>query len=168
VQAPTARVAARAPVAEEAPRSPQVVLPEAPSAAGDPGSGGGSPARVDAPASPRVVVGNGRVPGEGSIDRLEPPAVHEPAMPSDGVLPAARVPVNVPATAPQPAPSRPVDQSSEMVTPLFTAPPATGAVGAMWGLAGLIVAPLAGIWLGYRQARANKAADQLNSSLAGG
>jgi hypothetical protein len=50
---------------------------------------------------------------------------------------------------------------------LLTAPPATGGIGAMWGLAGLLLAPLAGIWLGYRQARADKAGAQLESSLAG-
>jgi hypothetical protein len=33
--------------------------------------------------------------------------------------------------------------------------------GALFGLAGLILAPIAGAWLGYRQARASRAAAQL-------
>ncbi|MDF2828892.1 MAG: hypothetical protein K0R01_2175, partial [Mycobacterium sp.] len=173
VQAPAARVAGRASVAEE---SPTVSAEEAPSVASEPteetgggGGGGGANEAFDAPVSPRVVVGNGRVPGEGSIDRVEPPVVQAPVIPSNVEPPAPVVaPAEPPAVLPLPAPVSPVDQSSKAAPPLMTAPPATGGIGAMWGLAGLLLAPLAGIWLGYRQARATKAADQLTTSLAGG
>jgi hypothetical protein len=116
-----------------------------------------------------VVVGNGRVPGEGSTDRVEPPVVPAPVIPSNVEPPAPVVaPAEPPAVTvlPLPAPISPVDQSSQAAPPLMATPPATGGIGAMWGLAGLILAPLAGVWLGYRQARANRAADQLTASLA--
>ncbi len=101
------------------------------------------------------------------MDLVEPPVVRAPIIPSDVEPPApVVVPAQPPAVLPVPAPISPVDQSSEATPPLMTAPPATGGISAMWGLAGLILAPLAGIWLGYRQARATKAADQMTSSLA--
>ena len=173
VAAPTARVAARAPATDE---SPSVSAGETPSFASEAtdesdggGGGGGADQATGAPVSPRVVVGNGRVPGEGSIDRVEPPVAHAPIMPSNVEPPApVATPAEPPAAPPLPAPINPVDQSSEAAPPLMTAPPTTGGIGAMWGLAGLLLAPLAGIWLGYRQARATKAADQLTTSLAGG
>jgi hypothetical protein len=36
-------------------------------------------------------------------------------------------------------------------------------MGALFGIAGLLLGPIAGVWLGYRQARATKAASQLVS-----
>ncbi|MFC7672232.1 hypothetical protein ACFQWH_04080 [Mycolicibacterium sp. GCM10028919] len=175
VAAPTARVAARAPVTDESPSASAGDTPSFTSEATDEsdggggGGGGGADQATGAPVSPRVVVGNGRVPGEGSIDRVEPPVAQAPIMPSNVEPPApVVVPAEPPAAPPLPAPINPVDQSSEAAPPLMTAPPTTGGIGAMWGLAGLLLAPLAGIWLGYRQARATKAADQLTTSLAGG
>jgi hypothetical protein len=36
-------------------------------------------------------------------------------------------------------------------------------MGALFGIAGLLLAPIAGVWLGQRQARAAKAASRLVS-----
>jgi hypothetical protein len=168
VQTPTARVAARVPAAGETPQSPSVSAGDTDESDGG-GGGGGASQAAGSFVSPRVVVGNGRVPGEGSIDRVEPPVVPAPTIPSNVEPPAPVVtPAQPPSAPPPPAPISPVDQSSEAAPPLMTAPPTTGGISAMWGLAGLLLAPLAGIWLGYRQARATKAADQLTTSLAGG
>lgn len=52
-----------------------------------------------------------------------------------------------------------------MAPPLTPVGP-TSSLSSLWGLAGLLLAPLGGILLGYRQARANKAAAELKSSLS--
>ena len=53
------------------------------------------------------------------------------------------------------------------MSPLLTPAEPASSVGSLWGLAGLILAPLAGVLLGYRQARAKKAAAEVKSSLTG-
>ncbi|OFJ54671.1 hypothetical protein [Mycolicibacterium grossiae] len=180
---PTLRVASRAPqdtadreqglqAAEATPSASPATSPTG-SPTGSPpaviaeSGGGGAVAAVDSPTAPTVVFGNGRVPGEGSTRPADPPRP-EPVLSSPDVV-LAPVVVADPPTAPVAPvavlpPSARTDERSG--TPVLAAPPAeTGGIGALWGLAGLLLAPLAGIGLGYRQARAHRAAAELTSSL---
>lgn len=116
-----------------------------------------------------MVVGNGRTPGARPA-RIRatapppPPIVVLPAPPA--VAPTAlAVPVTpLPATKTGPA-DRPAARPG--AAGLLVAPAGSGGgIGPLWGLAGLVLAPLLGVYLGHRQARASDAAAQLTSSLA--
>ena len=125
-------------------------LPKPPAASGSSGS------RVPAPApafvAPKVTFGNGRhpAPGPGLPATAPPIGVAVPP-------PVAVVPRPAPLGIPQPAahPSAPVDLSA--LHAWDNSRP--GQPWTSWfGLAGLLLIPLAGAALGYRQARAAKAA----------
>ncbi|OPX06744.1 hypothetical protein [Mycobacterium sp. AT1] len=116
-------------------------------------------AAVDAP---RVVVGNGRT----SEARVETSFV--PTQP----LPVAVAPRLLTRVAPPVAPPQPVTEQAVSVPEPRSEPPAAALwakvkpawpTGAIFGMAGLLLAPIAGMWLGHRQARAAKSASQLVS-----
>ncbi|HEX2285074.1 MAG TPA: hypothetical protein VHI10_09670 [Mycobacterium sp.] len=101
-----------------------------------------------------MTVGNGRSPG----------------IQSDDPEPRWRAPAGGPAPAPPPPPPPPpmVDppQQPSLVKKLVSPPPTprlTGArsglaAGSLFGLAGLVLIPAAGAYLGYRQAKGARAA----------
>lgn len=98
---------------------------------------------------PRVVFGNGRNPGI-------QPHVPEPSRPYF-ILP------EIPPPPPSiPGPSAPTDRvhPQRLIPPLGIAP-SLNWTDPLWGLAGLIVIPAAGAVLGYRQAKAARAAEVL-------
>ena len=152
----------------------EVSVPSVPDTGGS-GSGG---AAITEPnglpfTAPPVTFGNGRTPGllTGAPDDAPPQAAVEPAGAGDPTV----APV-VEALPPPPAPSPPQPPSPPPpAVRLEVAPPWQRTVASWWataaepnrpggigfGIAGLILAPLAGIWLGYRQARASRAAAQL-------
>ena len=121
--------------------------------------------------APTVTVGDGRTPGILSWRRDAAGATRRPdAVPADlvdaTVAPAVEAPSPPPPPVPQPQPP---------AIRLDLAPPWQRTAASMWaaaaeprphgglafGIAGLILAPLAGIGLGYRHARASRAADEL-------
>jgi hypothetical protein len=108
---------------------------------------------------PRVVFGNGRTPGPPADLSDTPPPVTAPAVAVSNDLPAPA------ALAAPPAPPAAPTMMQRTMAPLLTPTAPASGLSSLWGLAGLILAPLAGILLGYRQARANKAASELKSSL---
>jgi hypothetical protein len=120
------------------------------------GGGGASPATVGAPpiARPRVTVGNGRAPGILTGRRAKAPTweipVASPAVPPPVVTPQLPPPYRLEVTP-----------AERMVASLWAAAAPGLPGGLLFGLAGLILAPIAGAWLGVRQARASKAAAQL-------
>ncbi|MCW2561207.1 MAG: hypothetical protein JWP55_5171 [Mycobacterium sp.] len=121
------------------------------------GGGGSGAAAVAAPpvAAPPVTVGNGRSPGI-LTGRREDVVGEAPA----DVAPPAEAP---PAVTPQLAPlyrlaAAPAERTVES---LWAAAAPGWPDGLLFGVAGLIFAPIAGGWLGYRQARASRAAAQL-------
>lgn len=103
---------------------------------------------------PKVTVGNGRSPGVQDDDR-------EPRKWAPAPEPAPEPPPP-PPPAPAPAPS--------WVDRIYTPPampkqlgvtPTSSLTDPLWGIAGLLLIPAAGAVLGYRQARAAKAAAEL-------
>jgi hypothetical protein len=137
--------------------------PEVPAPPG--GGGGGSdaapagatpvPGRMGTPiTSPRVTIGNGRSPG-----LLSGQADDEPSQPR----PVEEQPAAAPPPAQLPPPAR-LDAAKPWqltMASLWAAAAPNRPGGLVFGLTGLVLAPLAGVWLGYRQARATKAASQL-------
>ncbi|WP_029114996.1 hypothetical protein [Mycobacterium sp. URHB0044] len=103
---------------------------------------------------PRVTVGNGRSPGILSGQPREAPS---PAAPVETPAPAP------PPPAPAPPPTVRLEEPmlQRAVSSLWAAAAPYQPGGVLFGLAGLVLAPLAGAWLGFRQARASKAAAQL-------
>lgn len=146
---------------------PTPLVPASPSAAPTVGGGGGGGALATngVLASPLVTFGNGRTPGLLSrrSGRVQLAA---------GAVPPAAEPVPVIVAAPAlPPPSAPgpgqiIPLSDEQRGPAYIeglwAPiqPAFPG-GLLFGIAGLVLMPLAGVWLGYRQARASRAASEL-------
>jgi hypothetical protein len=121
-------------------------------------SGGGvaSPVTAAPPvAPPAVTVGNGRSPG---ILTGRP----ERAPRSTGTTPNVAPAVTQPAATHLPPTDRlNVAPAERMVASLWAAAAPGQPGGLLFGLAGLFLAPIAGTWLGYRQARASRAAAQL-------
>lgn len=174
VQAPVARPTALAPAAVAAPPAEPSAIASAPIAttsSGGGGGGGGAAAATTATplVSPRVVVGNGRTPGArpARIRAAAPPPPPVVVLPAPPVVAptALAVPVT-PLTATTTGPAdRPAARPG--AAGLLVAPAGSGGgIGPLWGLAGLVLAPLLGVYLGHRQARASDAAAQLTSSLA--
>jgi hypothetical protein len=125
---------------------------------------------------PRVTFGDGRSPGYPAV-RPDGPARTVSADPTIGLPgPAARAtappvsgppapaPAPLPAPSPAPAIARPVEWSPETpVTSLWGRVQPNWPAGLIFGIAGLLLAPLGGIWLGHRQARASRTASELVS-----
>jgi hypothetical protein len=105
-----------------------------------------------------VVFGNGRTPSP-PTERADAPV----PVPVSAPAPSAEPPAPAAVPAPQPTAEAPT-MVQRTIAPLLTAP--SSSLSSLWGLAGLILAPLAGVLLGYRQARASKAAAELKSTLA--
>ena len=112
--------------------------------------------------APRVVVGNGRTPEA----RVETSFVPTQPLPV-AVAPRPLTPVAPPAAMPEPmteqAVSVPEPRSEPPAAALWSKVKPTWPTGAIFGIAGLLLAPIAGMWLGHRQARAAKSASQLVS-----
>ena len=124
----------------------------------EPGGGGSVPqGGVAAPLeAPRVTFGNGRTPG-----------VLKTA-PGDTANVVNPVPASAPAPPPPPAPESPSaalmavePESQEFIDRIWAPLRPTFGSGLLFGLAGLVLMPLSGVWLGYRQARAARAAEHL-------
>jgi predicted lipid-binding transport protein (Tim44 family) len=101
-----------------------------------------------------VTVGNGRSPGilTGRPERAPRPTGTAPNV-AAVTQPAAHLP---------PTDRLDVAPTERMVVASLWAAAAPGLPGGLlFGLAGLFLAPIAGAWLGYRQARASRAASQL-------
>jgi hypothetical protein len=125
----------------------------------DGGGSGAADAPTEAVSAPPVMVGNGRAPGE-----LTDPARGAPSQRLPGPVDAA-VAAGFPAVSPQlPLPDqlRGSWQWQRTVASVWAAAAAPSRPGGLlFGLAGLLLAPIAGAWLGYRQARASRAAAEL-------
>lgn len=145
---------------------PAIAVPEIQPAAEGGGGGGGVDVAAAAPPvdPPRVVFGNGRTPGSLAKPAETPPLGTAPIMGPTNEAPAPA------AVSAPPLPAPPHDAVSTIVERMMTPPLApvgpTSSLTSLWGLAGLLLAPLGGILLGYRQARANRAAAELKSSLS--
>jgi hypothetical protein len=116
------------------------------------GGGGASPVAAAPPVTPpAVTVGNGRSPG---ILTGRPKRAPRPTGTAPNVAPAA---------TPHLPPTDRLDvaPTERIVASLWAAAAPGRPGGVLFGLAGLIFAPIAGAWLGYRQARASRAAAQL-------
>jgi hypothetical protein len=114
--------------------------------------GGASPVAAAPPVRPpAVTVGNGRSPG---ILTGRPERAPRPIGTAPNVAPAA---------TPHLPPTDRLDVAPEerIVASLWAAAAPDEPGGLLFGLAGLVLAPIAGAWLGYRQARASRAAAQL-------
>jgi hypothetical protein len=101
-----------------------------------------------------VTVGNGRSPAilSGRPERA----------PRLGAAPNVPPAVIQPATTQLPPTDRlDVAPTERIVASLWAAAAPGRPGGLLFGLAGLVLAPIAGAWLGYRQARASRAAAQL-------
>ncbi|MCU1698107.1 MAG: Uncharacterized protein JWR34_4170 [Mycobacterium sp.] len=120
------------------------------------GGGGASPVTAAPPVTPpAVTVGNGRSPG---ILTGRP----ERAPRSTGTTPNVAPAVTQPAATHLPPTDRlDVAPAERMVASLWAAAAPGRPGGLLFGLAGLFLAPIGGAWLGYRQARASRAAAQL-------
>ena len=148
--------------------APQRVPPVPPVRPVEGAGGGGAPTAapgdVASSTGPRVTFGNGRSPGILSDGPDEPRVVisNPVVAPAAEPVPPPPPPVNPSANALgwEPAASVFVDQIWAPLRPTFGS-------GLLFGIAGLVIMPLAGVWLGYRQARAAKAASYLVSTDVG-
>ena len=162
-----------APTAQTAPSASRGVVPAAALAPEVPASAPQKPVRTGragvrpvvpaaAIVAPRVVVGNGRTPEA----RVETSFVPTQPLPV-AVAPRPLTPVAPPAAMPEPmteqAVSVPEPRSEPPAAALWSKVKPTWPTGAIFGIAGLLLAPIAGMWLGHRQARAAKSASQLVS-----
>jgi hypothetical protein len=130
---------------------------DAPSSSSDPSERSGSD-HPGAPSAkfdpPKVTVGNGRTPGVQDRER-------EPRWRVSAPEPAPAPPPPPPPPAPAPEPSW-VDRISPPSMPKqLGVAPASNVTDPLWGIAGLLLIPVAGAVLGYRQARASQAAAEL-------
>lgn len=123
------------------------------------GGSGGAGALAPAFEPPQVTVGNGRTPqssgptpeaGLGSA--ALPPAAPAPARP------APMPPESLPPLAPTPLGR---DAAPPAVVRQFVVAPGAGTTDPLWGIAGLLLIPVAGAALGYRQAKAAQAAERI-------
>jgi hypothetical protein len=143
-------------VAEQAPQAAPAEVP-APAVGGG-GSGG---AAQPAFAAPTVTFGNGRTPGFlGGVDEPSVDAGQAPAQVNSA--PAAVSPSSpAPEVMPLTTTLHEFDSQGPEFIDRIWAPLRPAFPGELvFGIAGLLLAPLAGLWLGYRQARAAEAADQ--------
>jgi hypothetical protein len=166
VDVPESTTASRGVVVQ--PAAPTVIaeVPTAPSPVSGVGAGGGGSASGEsAPpiVTPRVIVGDGRRPGVLPQRPAEVSSMPEVAPPLS-VVPVPPLPVLAPSVPlPLTAESSPWPLSGTPVASLWVDVQPGWPMGALVGVAGLLLAPIGGIWMGHRQARAAKAASQLVS-----
>lgn len=117
---------------------------------------GGAPIAFERPA---VVFGNGRTPGVLSSGRAGAQAPVEAGEPAVAAVPEAAIaPVVIPPSPPTALPNVAADDQLPRFVSEAWSPIGPGDnSGALFGVAGLLLIPLAGIWLGYRQALAARA-----------
>jgi hypothetical protein len=119
------------------------------------GGGGSAGASVAPRVVPRVIFGDGRSPGllsagEPAIAQPMPAGpAPAPVVAPTGAAPAAPTPLTM-DVSPWPLSETPVTTFWGKVEPSWP-------VGVLFGIAGLLLAPIGGVWLGHRQARAAKA-----------
>ncbi|WP_094285525.1 hypothetical protein [Mycobacterium lehmannii] len=125
-------------------------------------SGGSGAASAPAPAfePPQVAFGNGRTPQSRDSQpetHWQPPALASPSAP----VPAQ--PVLTPPLSPAPPAPAPLEPlaTPPPVVRQFVVAPGAGTSDPLWGLAGLLLIPVAGAALGYRQARAAQVAERI-------
>ena len=174
-------VASVAPAAEISPVTTTDVSPAtAPAATAPAAASGGGGSTLAGPGistvpllTPRVIFGDGRSPAflperlderPGGQDVGPTVAGPLPATPSSRPL-ALSPPVLAPAVLPAPLTmiSVPWPLSETPVTSIWGQAAPGWPAGLLFGIAGLLLAPLGGVWLGHRQARAAKTAAQLVS-----
>jgi hypothetical protein len=110
--------------------------------------------------APKVAFGNGRAPGFlGGAGRLTT-AVEPIPLPIDPAPAAADQWWHAPAAPPTTAVRELASQRPEFIDRIWAPLRPAFPGGLVFGIAGLVVAPLAGVWIGYRQARGADAADQ--------
>jgi hypothetical protein len=165
---PASAAAVSTPNSLVAAQSPPAVAATTPEVAAVVGSSGGGSGGAAPPAfvAPTVSFGDGRTPGFLGGANLSAAAGGSNPSPD----PAAPAPV--PSALEQWAPAPAVMPPTTMLSELGSQPPdfidqmwaplrPTFPGGLAFGITGLLIAPLAGVWLGYRQARASQTADQL-------
>lgn len=123
------------------------------------GGSGVSSAPPSAFEPPQVTFGNGRAPesrGPQPETRWQAPAL-APAAP----VPAP--PAAPPPLLPSPPGPAPLDRvtTPPAVVRQFVLAPGAGTTDPLWGIAGLVLIPVAGAALGYRQARAAQTAERI-------
>lgn len=156
--ATTATTASRAPQAVASTGDSEAPTPTISASAADAGASSGSGVLAAAPdlVAPKVTFGNGRTPGEGAIHPIV-------SLPQQGVtvaLPAMLVPAPVPLGIPQ-AVDRPRARLDLSASSGWDSARPGQPMTSWFGLAGLLLIPLGGAALGYRQARAAKSASHL-------
>ncbi|MDT5335731.1 MAG: hypothetical protein QOD90_1236 [Mycobacterium sp.] len=140
--------------------APAVVaeVPTVPVASAGTGGGGSAPGASVAPlVVPRVIFGDGR--SRGLLSPAEPATAQraEPA-PATSVEPTAAAPAS---PTPLVMDVSPWPLSETPVITFFGKVESGWPVGVLFGIAGLLLAPIAGVWLGHRQARAAKVTSNL-------
>lgn len=122
---------------------------------------GGVPAAIE---PPTVTFGNGRTPG--LLSSARPGAEISAEAPGQAVLAvpeAATAPIVLPPAPPTELPNVGAESKLPWISSEVWSPIGPGDnSGALFGLAGLLLIPLAGVWLGYRQAMASRAAASLS------
>ncbi|MBJ7336268.1 hypothetical protein [Mycolicibacterium sp.] len=156
----------------------QVVVPDVSTApTGGVDRGGSTPGAVGESTTERVVpvvtFGDGRSPGvqapEPSTEPVSTLSISALPDPPPAVIVVSAPPVPSPDVPPPPAPPLPTTDrdpwslSDTPVTSFWGTIRPGWPAGVLFGLAGLLLAPIAGVWLGHRQARAVKSASQLVS-----
>jgi hypothetical protein len=184
VASDTPAVAAETPTDANVPTVATASAPDtAPTVASTiPTSGGGGGVVADAATSapvvaPKVTFGDGRSPGLLSQRPGEPPAQMGPeptiaqplpavpASPAPTLLPMLPMlpmqPTQTALVRPLTMESTPWPLSETPVTSFWGKAQLGWPVSVLFGIVGLLLAPIGGVWLGYRQARAAKSASDL-------
>lgn len=119
--------------------------------------GGGPPQRISI-AKPPVTVGDGR----NGLTQVPKPivAVSIPSAPDRFIAAApvgpATISIQAQGNSGHPAEDRMLARIGRGALPLWVGGPPTDMRSLWFGLTGLVLMPLAGLWLGYRQARAER------------
>ena len=162
--APVATVSAfDAPLTAEAIPQDTPAVPAAPAIPEATGGGSGGSQVVAPVATPQVRFGNGRTPGTltGAPDE---PTIRVNAIPT-GVLSAPNLPPGPVLALPAQVTVVPIAApgSQEFIDRIWAPLRPSFGDGLAFGIVGLVVMPLMGVWLGYRQARASRAEAELVS-----
>ncbi|OBI71287.1 hypothetical protein A5663_09630 [Mycobacterium sp. E740] len=136
---------------------PIVTVPSSAPTTDFPAASGGTDAPTPEFAPPKATFGNGRAP----IAQAGQPELPPPARP----LESAEAPPPPPPAPVIPTPRTPTWVERVLAPPVtarqFVVAPGAQSTDPMWGIAGLLLIPAAGAVLGYRQARAARAAERM-------